>query len=250
MHRNDPSEIVASLREGLLVLTEDLDVEYASDRFLRTFGVSREETVGRRLPDLGNGQWNIPDLLEPLGRIVTDGVTIEGHNVDHTFERIGRRVMRLNARRTVRSSDGSTRILLAIDDVTDSADAARELERQRLVAQGIVDSLREPLLVLDGDLKVVEASRAFFEKFKVTAEQTIGRRLWELGNNQWAIPELIDLLTNVIPAQSSVDDFEVTHEFPEIGRPPRPPGSTWSSASSPRSPETASAAASSRASTN
>ena len=55
----NPSEIVETLREGLIVLTEDLTVEYASNRFLKMFQVNSHETVGRSLSDLGDGQWNM-----------------------------------------------------------------------------------------------------------------------------------------------------------------------------------------------
>ena len=120
----DPAEIVASLRESLLVLTEDLVVEYANDRFLRSFDVTAEDTLGTRLAALGNGQWNIPSLLAERDRIVSGGDEVEDFEVDHVFEKIGRRVMRLNARKTVRPGNGSRRILLVIEDVTAESDAA------------------------------------------------------------------------------------------------------------------------------
>ena len=66
----DPVEIIATMRESLLVLTEDLRVEYASDIFLKTFQVEKEEIIGRALADLGDGQWDFPSLLEPLSRII------------------------------------------------------------------------------------------------------------------------------------------------------------------------------------
>lgn len=213
----DPLEIIATLREGLLVLTEDLVVEYASDRFLETFEVDRDATIGRPLADLGNGQWNIAALLDPLGQIVERNTTLEDYEVDHVFDHIGRRVMRLNARKTVRKGNGSKRILLAIEDVTEAADLGRELDRQRRLAQGIVDTLREPLLVLDGDLQVVAASRAFYTKFEVEADETIGKRLWDLQNGQWAAAELVHLLTNVISEHNTVEDYEIRHRFSAIG---------------------------------
>ncbi|WP_035840388.1 sensor histidine kinase [Allgaiera indica] len=217
MHQIDHAEIVASLRESLLVLTDELVVEYASDRFYQTFGVRRQETLGRPLPDLGNGQWNIPDLLDQLERILRGGVAVEDFEVDHVFEHVGRRVMRLNARKTIRPGNGSRRILVAIEDVTRESDAGAELERQRILSNGIVDTLREPLLVLDDRLSVVTASRCFYATFQVDREATIGRRLDDLGNGQWDIPELLDLLTDIVPRNASVDDFEVRHTFPNIG---------------------------------
>ena len=213
----DPAEIVASLRESLLVLTEDLVVEYANDRFLRTFSVNRDETIGVRLDALGNGQWDIPSLTRELDRIVEDANTIEDVEIDHDFEHIGRRVMRLNARKTVRPGNGSRRILLAIEDVTAEADAAADLERERLLSTGVVETIREPLLVLDEQLAIISANRAFYAAFHADAQETIGRRIDDLGNGQWAIPKLLDLLTNVVPQNNVVEGFEVQHTFLEIG---------------------------------
>lgn len=214
----EPSEIVATLRESLLVLTEDLRVEFASESFFDTFEVSEKETLGQELSQLGNGQWNIPALLELLDRVITDQSTVEDYKVEQVFDTIGRRVMCLNARRTVRLGNGSRRILLAIEDVTTTVDAAREAERERRLAQGIVDTIREPLLVLDGDLKIIAASLSFYKKFDVDEAETVGHRLWDVGGGHWATPELIHLLTAVIPDHTVVDDFEISHEFPKLGR--------------------------------
>ena len=213
----DPAEIVASLRESLLVLTEDLVVEYANDQFFSTFKVDRDDTIGVPLSSLGNGQWKIATLIGALDRILDQGEKLEGVEVDHVFPHIGRRVMRLNARKTIRPGNGSRRILLAIEDVTAESDAAAELERERLLSTGIVDTIREPLLVLDERLGIISASRAFYATFHAEPTATLGRRLDDLGNGQWAIPALLELLTNVVPQNTSVEDFEVRHVFPEIG---------------------------------
>ncbi|MEH6755774.1 MAG: PAS domain-containing protein [Alphaproteobacteria bacterium] len=213
----NPSEIVETLREGLIVLTENLTVEYASDRFLKMFDVDRKDTLGRALADLGDGQWNIPSLLDQLNEIVMRDVTLEDIEVEHHFDHIGRKVMRLNARKIVWVADSAKRILLAIDDITEAADHARELSLQRLLAEGIVDTLREPLLVLDGDLQIIAASRAFYLKFELDAEQAIGRNLADLGNGQWANAELIRLLEEVVPDNSIIEGYEITQHFSQIG---------------------------------
>ncbi|WP_138934283.1 sensor histidine kinase [Roseovarius arcticus] len=213
----NPTEIVATLREGLLVLTEDLTVEFASDRFLKMFQVDLDETVGRALSDLGDGQWNIPTILDPLNAIVAQNLTFQDVEIEHHFDHIGRKVMRLNARKTVRADNSTKQILLAIDDVTEAADYSRELSRQRLLAESIVDTLREPLLVLDGDLQIIAASRAFYSKFEVDARQAIGKNLTSLGNGQWANAELIRLLKDVVPEHSTIEGYEITHDFPHIG---------------------------------
>jgi two-component system, chemotaxis family, CheB/CheR fusion protein len=87
-----------------------------------------------------------------------------------------------------------------------------------VTAGDIVDTLREPLLVLDAGLRVRRANRAFYRAFKVTPEETEGRLVYELGNHQWDIPQLRRLLEDVLPRDSFFDDFEVVHDFESIGR--------------------------------
>jgi two-component sensor histidine kinase len=84
-------------------------------------------------------------------------------------------------------------------------------------AQGIVDTVREPVLVLDKDLRVIAASRSFYSAFKVSAEDTKGKLLYALGDGQWDIPKLRVLLEKIIPEQGVMEGYEVEHEFPELG---------------------------------
>ena len=84
-------------------------------------------------------------------------------------------------------------------------------------AQMIVDTVREGLLVLSGDLRVRNASRSFYEHFHVTPERTVGRLVYELGNGQWDIPELRRLLEDVLPRNEVFNDFDVTHDFEDLG---------------------------------
>jgi two-component sensor histidine kinase len=86
------------------------------------------------------------------------------------------------------------------------------------LAEAIVDAIREPLLVLDPDLRVIVASRSFYRTFAVTPRKTEGRQLFELGDGQWNIPGLRILLEDVIPKRRTVEAYEVEHEFPTIGR--------------------------------
>jgi len=81
----------------------------------------------------------------------------------------------------------------------------------------IVETMRYPLLVLDANLNVESANHAFLTAFHVTSEHTIGRRIYQLGNGQWDIPELRRLLEDILPNNSAFDDFKVTHNFSDIG---------------------------------
>src|SRR4051812_41906083 len=85
-------------------------------------------------------------------------------------------------------------------------------------AQNIVDTVREPLLILDTTLRVRSANRAFYQTFHVSAAETVDRLIYELGNGQWDIPDLRTLLEDIVPKSSVFDDFELEHTFPAIGR--------------------------------
>jgi PAS domain S-box-containing protein len=85
-------------------------------------------------------------------------------------------------------------------------------------AQNIVDTVREPLLILDATLRVRSANRAFYQTFHVSPGETEGRLIYELGNGQWDIPDLRTLLEDIVPKSSVFDDFELEHTFPVIGR--------------------------------
>jgi two-component sensor histidine kinase len=92
-----------------------------------------------------------------------------------------------------------------------------EIEEEGVLAQAIVDTVREPLLVLDQDLRVVAASRSFCTSFDVVSEATLGRLVYELGEGEWNIPALRHLLELIIPEHGVMEDFEVDHVFPRIG---------------------------------
>jgi len=85
-------------------------------------------------------------------------------------------------------------------------------------AMNIVDTVREPLLILDTTLRVRSANRAFYQTFQVSAEETVDRLIYELGNGQWDIPDLRRLLEDIVPTSSVFNDFELEHTFPVIGR--------------------------------
>lgn len=88
----------------------------------------------------------------------------------------------------------------------------------KLLAEAIVDTVREPLLVLDKDLRVIAASRSFYLTFLVDRQETEGQMLYELGDRQWDIPALRALLEKIVPEHAELEGYEVEHEFPLIGR--------------------------------
>jgi chemotaxis protein methyltransferase CheR len=93
-----------------------------------------------------------------------------------------------------------------------------DLDDGRLLAQAIVDTIRDPLLVLDQDLRVVTANRAFYQAFRMKLQDVHGRPVYGLGDGQWDIPELRLLLEGVAPQHAAMEAYEVERDFPVIGR--------------------------------
>jgi PAS domain-containing protein len=86
------------------------------------------------------------------------------------------------------------------------------------LAQSIVDTVREPVVVLDKELRVIAASRSFYSAFNVSPKETQGKLLYVLGDGQWDIPTLRALLERIIPERGVMENYEVEHEFPGLGR--------------------------------
>ncbi len=216
--REYAENIVETVREPLLVLNPDLKILTANHSFYNTFKVTPEETVGNFIFDLGNRQWDIPGLRVLLEEILPNETIFNGYEVEHDFLNIGRKVILLNARQIFRKNIGSHIILLAMEDITERKLAEAEIQDALEYAENIVETVREPLLVLNHDLKILTANHSFYDTFKVTHEETVGNFVFDLGNRQWDIPGLRTLLEEILPNETIFNGYEVEHDFPDIGR--------------------------------
>ena len=103
-------------------------------------------------------------------------------------------------------------------DINDLKRSEARIASAREYAENIIGTMREPLVVLDTDLRVESVNRAFYRTFGMTPAEVTGQTIYELGNRQWDIPRLRALLEEVLPLGNSFDEFEVTHDFPALGR--------------------------------
>jgi PAS domain S-box-containing protein len=133
-----------TVRESILVLDADLRVINANSAFLQTFKVSRGDVEGRPLEELGEGQWNIPTLLDALKEILAKHADVRNVEISHDFPIVGRKTMVLNGRRIHRDRDSEQIILLALEDVTDKKQAVEDARKQsellHLAHDGIIVS--------------------------------------------------------------------------------------------------------------
>ena len=210
--------IVETVREPLLVLDSGLKILTANGNFYSTFKVTPEETIGNFIYDLGNHQWDIPKLRLLLEKIIPQNTIFNDYEVDHVFQSIGHKTMLLNARQIFRKDIGQHVILLALEDITVRKQLEANIQSLLEYSENIVEAVREPLVVLDSNLKIISVNGNFYSTFKVTPKETIGKFIYDLGNRQWDIPKLRLLLEEILPANSAFNDYEVDHVFQSVGR--------------------------------
>jgi PAS domain S-box-containing protein len=103
-------------------------------------------------------------------------------------------------------------------EMTERKRAEQAVQEAREYAESIVETVREPLVVLDTDLRIISVNHSFYQTFKVKPEETEGKLIYDLGNRQWNISKLRVLLEEIIPRETQFQNFQVDHEFPTIGR--------------------------------
>jgi PAS domain S-box-containing protein len=212
------SDIVETIPSALLILDRHLTITSANRAFYQTFRTSEAETKGCHIFELGNRQWDIPALRTLLESVIPHRTSVEGFEVEHNFPSIGRRTMLVNARKIFRPGAHDGSILLAIEDVSEERAARAESKRNWRLTQSIVDTIRDPLVVLEDDMTIVTASKSFLTMFGITEAEARGRHLAELGQHQWDVPALRHLMEKVLPENKPIESFEIEDDFPGLGR--------------------------------
>ena len=142
---------------------------------------------------------------------------MEAYEIENDFPGVGLKMMLLNARKVYRPDNDVELFLLTIDDVTELRREQRKATHSLRVAQIIVDTVRDPLVILDSDMRIVTASRNFLLMFGDSADEVVGRRLEDLKQGQWDVAALRALLDRVVPDERPFDGFLLEDDFPMLG---------------------------------
>jgi PAS domain S-box-containing protein len=174
----DYAEAVIEAVPPLLVLDEKLCVQTANKSFCNSFKISARETVGRRVYELGNGQWNIPKLRKLLEEVLPQKSFFKDLEVTHEFESIGRRTMLLSGRQV----DHLQRILLFIEDITERRDSQAATRASEIRYRRLFEAARDGILILDPDTrKITDANPFMSELLGYPHSELLGKELWEIG---------------------------------------------------------------------
>ncbi len=174
--------IIATLREPFVVLDRSLRVRTANGAFYRDFRSSKDETEGRFVYDLGNGQWDIPQLRALLSQVLSNSHPVEDFEVEHAFPALGQRNMLLNARRFPPDTKEPDLVLLAIEDITDRRRAEAAVEHSEVRYRRLFQMAKDGILILDANTgKVIDANPFMTALLGYSRAEFLGKELWEIG---------------------------------------------------------------------
>ncbi|MEA5448808.1 chemotaxis protein CheB [Leptolyngbya sp. CCNP1308] len=207
---DDFQNLLSSIHIPILMLEGDLRIRRFTPTAAEIFNLIPSD-LGRPLSDI-NHRLAVTDLdaqiLAVINTLVQTSQEVQDQD-NHWYD------LRIRPYRTLDNRiDGAVVVLVDIDDLKRGSE---QLRQARDYADAIVQTVREPLVVLTDDLRVVTANQQFYQTFRVNPGDTEGRSIFDLGNGQWNIPQLRSLLYDLLPQNSQVDDFEVQHDFETIG---------------------------------
>ena len=223
---NDLTNFQASIRLSILLLGRDLILRRFSPRAQKQFDLVSTD-MGRPLSHIRLGlfttdsgsindskRFDTPLEVAPLVSAVLKNM----HEQEHEVRDRGGRWYSLRICPYLTHDnrlDGAVLVLVNIDALKHSE---QEMASVRYFAENAIATARQPLLVLDLQLRVESANSAFYQKFRVTAKETIGRLIYALGNHQWDIPRLRELIDEILTRSTVIEDFRVEHHFEHIGQ--------------------------------
>ena len=208
---------LAATTSGILITDPgqpDNPIIYANPGFERMTGYGGDEVLGqncRFLQGKDTSKADVDKLRATIARGEGSKTTLLNYRKD------GTPFWNELSISPVYDGDRLTHFIGVQTDVT-AREQAVQLKAALDLAESLYETIREGLLILDRDLRVFRANRAFYTMFGVTPEETLERPLYELGDHQWDIPALRELLETILPTKNPLNDFEVEHEFPRIGR--------------------------------
>ena len=218
-----------SAKDGILMLDAKTGKIIDVNPFLMDLlGFSKEKLVEKEIWEIGFFEDIVANKnkfielqqqeyvrYENLPLETVDGRKINVEFVSNVYLENHRKIIQCNIRditkrKKIETGLEKTRKGLAI--IKKSSDEVSEF------AENIINTVREPLLLLNKQLRVVKASRSFYNFFRVTPDETIGKLIYDLGNHQWNIPKLRELLETILPEKTTFDNYEVEHDFSTIGK--------------------------------
>lgn len=209
--QNDMKNLLDNIEVGTIFLDENLRIRLFSREAALLYHLAQ--------PDLGRALGDIKSRIEG------EDLIREAQHVLDTLNNYESQVQtadgklflaRIQPYRTLSNSIGG--VVLTFTDITRHMFLENAAKAAHTLAESVVDTIQDPMLILTPDLTVKLASRAFYRFFKVQPADTLGRKIYELGDSQWDIPILREILENILPDRQTLESFETKLDFTAIGQ--------------------------------
>jgi len=208
---NDYNNLLLSSNIPIIMLGRDLRIRHITPQAHALFNLIPGD-VGRPISDI-KLNLEIPGL-DAMSQEVIDSLAVKAQDVQdsrgHWY--------RLSIRPYLTLDKKIEGAVITLMDINELKENLLRLKQHQDLIQGVLTAMGEPLLVLNRDLRVRMVNPAFYKTFQAAPEETVGLLVYELGNRQWDIPELRQLLEDILPRDASFLNFPVEHDFPEVGR--------------------------------
>jgi len=206
---DDLNNLLGATEVATLFLDRDLRIRRFTPAARKVFRLI-EHDAGRPLEDIST-TLDYPNLMADIRSALETLTRIDREVAADNGEWYQTKIV------PYRTSEHVTEgVIITFIDVSNQK-AIDASEQARSFAEAIVETIRQPLLILDEDLKVIAANPAFYRHFRIGPEESLGVQIYQLGNNQWDVPELRQLLEQIVPRNTRFDDFKVKVTFPKIG---------------------------------
>jgi len=207
---NDLSNLLSSTTLPMIMVDRGLRIRRVTSASAKTMKILPSD-IGRPISDIRSDVF-IPNLEKLITEVIDTLVTkeLEVQDKEDCWY-----LLRIRPYRTL--DDKIEGAVLLLTDINLMKSASEHYKRAKEFAEGIIDAVRQPLVVLDSDLRVIYCNSAFFEDFKVSRQETDRQFFYRLGNEQWNIPKLRAVLEKLAADDIPVRDFEVEHDFPHLG---------------------------------
>lgn len=217
--QNDMKNLHDNINIGTIFLDQNMNIRRFTRDATKVYRLVQAD-LGRSLADIKSDLASVPeadtkaeeDLLNKAQNVLETLVSFENEvNTNNGACYL----LRIQPYRTL--DNVIEGVVLTFTDISQRVKAENAVKHALELSESIIDTIREPLLVLDANLQIVSVNRAFCQYFQVTSKDTSGRKIYDLGNRQWNIPALRELLETILPRDQTFEDYIVEHNFPSIG---------------------------------
>ena len=211
MINDDMTNLFNSTEIATIFVDNDLNIRRFTDETTKIIKLI-ESDVGRPLSDIVS-IIDYPNMVDDIHQVIKK-VAFKEKEVNTAKEEWYKvRIMPYKTSQNL--IDGAT---ITFIDISSIKNIQEKMQSARNYAEDIINTVREPLIVLDKQLEVVSANRSFYNTFKLKKSLTEGEKLYNIGDDSWNIPSLRNLLENILKNETEMDDYEFEHNFPKIGR--------------------------------